>query len=404
MQLTDSRAIALALGGLGLIALAAAIPLVALAHHASESVPIMLACGPSAAVGCLVAYRRPRNPVGWTLLALGTGALVGLDGTAYSVLRYRHGYTGLPLGTVAAFISPVVWALPLMLLPLPLLLFPDGRLTARWRWVLRAYVVVAAVWLSGLVMLDVEGLIRPRIIDSSGSFSLVDHPRGWEQFVTNGLVIIAYLVLSLAAVGRQLLAFRGSSGEQRQQLKWLLVGGAVCSLGLFVTLTIGNGSSSFDSVVGAVGIAAIAALPAGIGVGILKYRLYDVDRLISRTISYTILTAILAGVFVGIVVLMTDVLPLSSPAAVAASTLAAAALFAPLRKRTQRLIDRRFNRTRYDAQATIAQFSGRLRDAIDCDTISTELLRIVDQTIGPTHASVWITPSASGHIRVDEAR
>jgi hypothetical protein len=395
LRLRGSRVTALALGGVGLVALAAAIPLVAVAHHASASVPIMLACGPSAAIGCLIVYRQPRNPVGWTLLALGAGTLIGLDGTAYSVLRYRHGYTALPLGTVAAFVSPLMWVSPLILLPLPLLLFPEGRLSTRWRWVLRAYVVVAAVWFVGLVILDVEGLTRRRVIDSNGSYSIVDHPRGWDGFVTNGLVVIAYLALSLAAVARQLLAFRGSIGEQRQQLKWLLGGGAVCSVGLFATLTIGNGSSSLDSVVGGVGIAAIAALPAGIGVGILKYRLYDIDRLISRTISYTIVTGLLVGVFTGLVLFATRALPFSSPVGVAAATLAAAGLFNPLRRRTQRLVDRRFNRARYDVEATVATFAGRLRDSVDLDTIRDELLEATGRALEPADAFVWVRPDPS---------
>ena len=137
----------------------------------------------------------------------------------------------------------------------------------------------------------------------------------------------------------------------------------------------------------------MGALPVGIGIGILKYRLYDIDRLISRTLSYATVTALLAGVFVGIVVLTTDVLPFSSPVGVAASTLAAAALFNPLRKRVQHLVDRRFNRARYDAEAIVAAFTLRLRDAVDLDTVRHELLHAVDRAFEPTHASVWIRPT-----------
>ena len=130
------------------------------------------------------------------------------------------------------------------------------------------------------------------------------------------------------------------------------------------------------------------------GVGILKYRLYEIDRLISRTISYAILTGLLAGVFLGIVGLTTHVLPFSSPVGVAASTLAAAALFNPLRLRVQRLVDRRFNRARYDADAIVAAFTLRLRDAVDLDTVRHELLAAVDGAVKPAHASVWIRPPA----------
>jgi hypothetical protein len=141
---------------------------------------------------------------------------------------------------------------------------------------------------------------------------------------------------------------------------------------------------------------AVVALPVSMGVAILRYRLYEIDRLISRTISYALLTAALAGVFVGLVVLLTDVLPFSSPVAVAASTLAAAALFAPLRGRLQHLIDRHFNRTHYDAQATVAAFTGRLHDATDIDSISGELVHTVEHTIAPRHTSIWIRPSPAG--------
>jgi hypothetical protein len=141
-----------------------------------------------------------------------------------------------------------------------------------------------------------------------------------------------------------------------------------------------------------VGILLLIALPVAIGVGILKYRLYEIDRLISRTLSYAILTGLLVGVFIGIVVLATDVLPFSSPVAVAASTLAAAALFNPLRLRIQRLVDRRFNRARYDAEAIVGAFTLRLRDAVDLDTVRGELLQAVTRAVQPAHASVWIRP------------
>jgi hypothetical protein len=135
----------------------------------------------------------------------------------------------------------------------------------------------------------------------------------------------------------------------------------------------------------------IVALPVCMGVAILRYRLFEIDRLISRTLTYAILTGLLAGVFAGIVVLATDVLPFSSPVAVAASTLAAATLFNPLRTRLQHLVDRRFNRAHYDAEATIRQFTSHLRDAVDLDTIRGELLHAVEQAVEPTHASVWLS-------------
>jgi hypothetical protein len=141
---------------------------------------------------------------------------------------------------------------------------------------------------------------------------------------------------------------------------------------------------------------AIAALPVSLGIGILKYRLYEIDRLISRTISYLLVTGLLVGVFLGLVVLITRVLPFSSPVAVAASTLAAAALFNPLRKRVKHTVDRRFNRARYDADATVTAFRLRLREAVDLDTVQRELLRTVDGAVEPAHTSLSIKPSGTG--------
>ena len=190
------------------------------------------------------------------------------------------------------------------------------------------------------------------------------------------------------------VSYRRSAGEYHQQLKWLLSGGAVSIAGLLLAMAINNSNNSFLQVVGLVGFLSITALPVGIGVGILKYRLYEIDRLISRTLSYAILTATLAGVFVGIVVFATDVLPFSSPVAVAASTLAAAALFNPLRVRVQRLVDRRFNRSRYDAEAIVAAFTARLRETADLDTVRSELLQAVAGAVQPAYASLSITPLA----------
>ena len=136
---------------------------------------------------------------------------------------------------------------------------------------------------------------------------------------------------------------------------------------------------------------AVAALPVGIGVGILKYRLYEIDRIISRTLAYALVTGLLIGVYAGLVLLATDVLALASPVAVAASTLVAAALFSPLRRRVQRVVDRRFNRARYDADKTVAAFAARLKDAVDLDAVRDDLSGVVHQALEPAHVSVWIS-------------
>jgi hypothetical protein len=189
----------------------------------------------------------------------------------------------------------------------------------------------------------------------------------------------------LSFVVHQFLSWRRSGGERRQQLKWLACGAAV-------TLGIGVGVSSITpgTLSWILGVA-LFALPVSIGVGILKYRLYDIDRIISRTLAYGLVTGLLIGVYAGLVLLATDVLGVHSSVAVAASTLVAAALFNPVRRRVQQAVDRRFNRARYDADRTVAAFAARLKDAVDLDSVRDDLAGVVQQTLEPAHLSVWVS-------------
>jgi len=184
------------------------------------------------------------------------------------------------------------------------------------------------------------------------------------------------------------LSYRSSTGVRRQQLKWLGVAGAIS----VVSLLLASAANSAPTTVWVFIILGWTAVPISIGVGILRYRLYEIDRLISRTLSYAILTALLVSAFIGLIALTTDTLALSGRVGVAASTLIAAALFNPLRIRVQHLVDRRFNRARYDAEATVAAFTARLRDAVEIDVVRADLLDAVNRAVQPTHASVWIKP------------
>jgi hypothetical protein len=189
----------------------------------------------------------------------------------------------------------------------------------------------------------------------------------------------------LAAVGRQALSWRRSADERRQQLKWLASGAAVCGVfGIWAITT--------DSAIWEVLILGFAALPLSIGLGILKYRLYDIDRIISRTLAYAIVTGLLVGVYAGLVLLATRTLSVHTPVAVAAATLAAAALFNPARRRVQRAVDRRFNRARYDADQTVMAFADRLKDEVDLDSVHGDLAQAVSRALEPAHLSVWISP------------
>jgi hypothetical protein len=344
---------------------------------------------PFGIVGAVVAYRQPRNPIGWVLLVLTVAFLVASDAGQYAVMAYHQGYAGLPLPRVGVFLA-AAWIWLVILLPIPITLFPDGHIAKPWRPVLWVYVAACAAFVANATWRDAAGIVHRHIrVDSSGELaSFGDSPGGWFLPVFAAL----YLAFCLASVARQLLSYRGSTGEHRQQLKWLLSGGVISVLGLVLTLGLGSSHSQILRDVGSQSFVGIVALPIGLGIGILKYRLYDIDRLISRTLSYAILSALLVGVFLGVVVLTTRVLPFSSPVGVAASTLAAAALSNPLRRRAQRLVDRRFNRARYDAEATVAAFNAQLRDAVDLDTVRNELLSTVERAVEPSRASLWIRP------------
>ena len=195
--------------------------------------------------------------------------------------------------------------------------------------------------------------------------------------------IAATAVLFVAATGHQVAAWRHSSGERRQQLKWLMSGATVAAV-------VGGSSIAINSVLWEVAALGFAALPLGIGIGILKYRLYEIDRIISRTLAYAIVTGLLIGVYAGLVLLATRVPEVHTPVAVAAATLAAAALFTPVRRRVQRIVDRRFNRARYDADRTVAAFSGRLNEALDLDSVRGDLAATVQAALEPAHVSVWL--------------
>jgi hypothetical protein len=335
---------------------------------------------PFFAVGLLVARRRPGNSIGWLLLAFALVVLVSIDAANYAVLVFGV-HHALPLGRLAVFLAPA-WVPVIVLAPLPIVLFPDGKIPpGRWRWTFWAYIALALAFLAGLGYQNFGAFTDRRVrIDKSGSLSALSAPLHGIGAVLNTAAIVAYGVCFASMVAYQIVHFRRSSGDERQQLKWFLAGGALAVGGLIVATQSNTLGFMF---------AFIVALPLGIGFGILKYRLYDIDRLISRTISYAVLTGLLVGVFVGLV-LLTSALAFSSPVGVAAATLAAAALFSPLRSRLQRLVDRRFNRARYDAEATVAAFGARLRDAIDVEAVLAELSSVATRSLEPATVTVWV--------------
>ena len=280
----------------------------------------------------------------------------------------------------------------LVLLPLPILFFPDGKISRPWRWTLWVYAALMAVLVGSLTITDL-GAFTDRVVKIDSSGELKQLGTGGERRPGFAVVALLFLGISVSWVVRQVVAYRRSRGDRRQQLKWLLAGGSFAVFGFFIAITIGSSSNGTFSAIGKVGFLGLIALPISIGIGILRYRLYDIDRLISRTLSYALLTGLLVGVFVGLVLLTTRVLPFSSPVGVAASTLAAAALFSPLRNRG------------YSGSSTAASTAPVTtpkrpspHSAPACATPSTPRPSSASSppqpagSLQPAHVSVWVKP------------
>jgi hypothetical protein len=341
-----------------------------------------------AAVGLVVTRHQPRNPIGWLLAGESVFMLVSIAAGAYANLVYVLGHHGLAFAGPAMLALSQLFGNSLLGFPLVILLFPDGRLPSRrWRWVLWIYLAVCG---AGVLAISAAtlGLAIGHDVVLQANGNLASLGRGSTAWVVpvQAALFIAVAVFWLAAIGRQALSWRRSTGERRQQLKWLASGAAVC--GVFGIWAIATSSAIWEVL-----ILGFAALPLSIGVGILRYRLYDIDRIISRTLAYAIVTGLLVGVYAGLVLLATQALPvsLSTPVAVAGSTLVAAALFNPLRRRVQRIVDRRFNRARYDADQTVTAFAARLQDAVDLNSVQRDLTSVVQKALEPAHVSVWIS-------------
>jgi hypothetical protein len=384
---------------LGIIVLALMIvepPLAVFTHQSVNSsggsLPIWFSAA-FAVVGFVVVWRKPRNPLGWIILAAAGFLALSEDASFYVVAGYRLRHGGLPLGWVALLAQPG-WAPAIVLLGLLLLLFPDGRLPSlRWRWVLWPYLGVAALWTAGTVVITVAAIVNHHTqVDSGGNLLLFDHPTGSSAWwgVVNDLFFPLLAVGWLVSLTGQVLGYRRASGERRQQLKWLMTGSALAGVGLASAAGGANSHFVILRILGILGFFAILGLPVSIGVAILKYRLYDIDRIISRTLAYAIVTGLLVGLYAGLVLLATEVFRFHSTVAVAAATLAAAALFNPVRRRVQLRVDRRFNRARYDADKMVAGFAARLKDTVDLDSVRDDLASVVHQALEPAHVSVWI--------------
>jgi hypothetical protein len=392
-----SPATVLVLGCLTLALIAAEWPFAGLAHlgvTSSTGGAQWWTFAPFGVVGFVVAWRKPGNPLGWCLVGLVVAAALSEDGSLYAIAAYRVRHGTLPLGWVAMLAQPG-WAIAIVLIGLTVLIFPDGTLpSARLRWVLWLYLAMGLVWMGSAYILTIDAIARHDIrVDSGGNLLALDNgpasPSWWN--VLQNVLLVALALSLLVSLAGQVASYRRSSGERREQLKWLLGGFAVTVAGLALAVTLGR-LTGFWSVVGHVAIVTILAVPVSMGVAILKYRLYDIDRVLSRTLAYAIVTGLLIGIYAGLVLLAQQVLRFSSPVAVAASTLAAAALFNPVRRRVQHAVDRRFNRARYDADQTVTAFAARLQDAVDLDAVRDDLAGVVLAALEPAHLALWTTP------------
>jgi hypothetical protein len=340
-------------------------------------------------VGAVIATHRPHNPLGWIFLVIGVSTGLVVFGYEYASYVFKTAPGPAPGGGLAIWVSQWAWApgLGLLLTFVPLL-FPDGRLPSRrWRPV---------AWLSAIPIVVIPVSTAVALWHWRGP-ALLD-PSGVEQGMGDlGVVLIGPYVLmlgcGLACSAALLLRFRRARGIERQQLKWLLF---ACAVTIAILLVVQPNTSNEWKLGLLLALPFFPSVPVAAGVAILRYRLYDIDRLLNRTLVYGLLTALLGGVYAGAVLVLGQLfggLGAQPPSwAVAGVTLAVAALFQPARRRIQEAVDRRFNRRRYDAAKTVEAFSARLREEIDLDTLSAELLAVVDQTMEPTRVSLWLRP------------
>jgi len=340
-------------------------------------------------LGGLLALRRPSNPYGWLWVAYGLGwAVVGFT-NAYVTYVTASGTEVLGWAGLIAWVNGFAFVSLLGLTALILLLFPDGRPPSRrWRWLVWAIgvLVVVATIASALLPAGEDDPIQNPLA-AEGSIKAV------ADAVANAGVTALFLAI-LVAAGSLLWRFRRARGLERQQLKWLAYGGAFLAAYVALDLVSLTPAGLVDALIEAL---TFGALYVGVGMAVLRYRLYDIDRLINRTLVYGLLTALLGLVYAGAVLVIGQLFGVGRDPpswAVAGATLAVAALFQPARRRIQAIVDRRFNRRRYDAARTVERFSARLRDEVDLNTLSAELLTVVNQTMQPTQSSLWLRPSA----------
>ncbi|HET7385734.1 MAG TPA: hypothetical protein VFJ19_03625 [Nocardioidaceae bacterium] len=338
------------------------------------------------AMAVLLLVKRADNRTGWVLAA---DALLGSAQVCFGALASLASFVDIPRGVAvaAAYVSTLAQLSGIAALVLTFMVLPTGRLLSpRWRWAV-TLLVAAACGGAGSNLLD------PRLGEAA---YLADNPLGdvvthqVDQTITDVAGILLLTAGLLAALSLA-VRWRRSTGVERLQLKGIAFAAAVAIVLVGVVAPVGGLLLPSFHLGGTLSWAlAGVSVPAATTMAILRYRLYDIDRLVSRTVSYALLTGLLAGVYVGCVVLLTDVLPFGGNVGTAASMLVAVGLFAPLRRRVQHLVDRRFNRARYDAETTVDGFAHRLREAVALESVREDLMSVVCGTVQPKTVSLWL--------------
>jgi len=353
--------------------------------------------------GRLITSRRPGNAVGWLLGLIGVSIATSTFAEQYALYGLATARGSVPEARLIGCLAGAAAELTVVLALAIILLFPDGRLPSRrWRPVAWAIVVVAVGWVAQSLQAGtrVSGGLTNALDAAHLSYPnpLGFLPRqGWFSDLLR-LILVLGFVTGVLVIASVFARRRRASTELRKQLAWL---GYVAALTALWAAVFAVGSQVAPGPTnnwlgtllwGFMELTPVAGIPVACAVAVLRYRLYEIDKIISRTLAYAIVTGLLLGVYAAVVLLATQVLKFHTPVAVAASTLAAAALFTPLRSRVQHLVDRKFNRTRYDADQTLAAFAARLKDAVDQDAVHADLLGVVHRSLEPAHATVWVRP------------
>jgi signal transduction histidine kinase len=385
-----------ALGAVGLVLTAAWVPLTYLtgdlqASRDGAALVFAVVCG---LLGMLVARRQPRNPEGWLLLGGAVCAMAVLDSGLYAVLGYRIHRGGLPLGEIAVLLKSAIGPPLIFVIALVILLFPDGRLTRRWTWVLWAYLALVVVVTVGLVAGEAGAIAGRHLqVDVNGAYSGSGSPSGFLAGLTavTGPGLLLFPLFWLAFAARQALSWRRSTGERRQQLKWLTSGAVVALAGIALIVAGPPKDQVSGRVARDLAFLALTALPVSIGVGILKYHLYDIDRLISKAVLYGSLIAFITAVYAGLVVgVGTLVGNPHSPLLTALAAAVVAVAFLPVRQRAGQLANRVVYGRRATPYQVLSQFARRIGGTYSAEEVLPQMAHIVAAGTGAEQVVVWL--------------